>query len=138
MSKEMDISAIINGEAFRAINFLIDQKAQELAGWMRSIKSRVSNPHQGYVRVRTYQEVRNREKQEFNLPMHPAELRDIGTAINEVARLDREINDLQLFKLRLLNDYDFTHGDDTIQREVLGSAGASVSLTGKHETGGVA
>jgi hypothetical protein len=122
MAKNQTTEIIVNGEAFRAINLLIDQKAGQIEHWMKTLQSRINDSRGGYVRVRTADEEKNISKRDFPLPMHPVEAKDLAEAAAMIVSLDREINDLQRFKLRLLNDYDFTHGDDGEQRLVFGAA----------------
>lgn len=114
---------VVESQAFRAINLLIDQKASELEGWIGSFKERVEQSYKAApgvpdgISVRVSQEPDGRRL--HKLSANPTMLRhNLGGALDEIARLDREIGDLQRFKLRLLADYDFTHGDDSEQRAV--------------------
>lgn len=115
--------SIVAGEAFRALNLLIDQKAGELGGWINGIKSAVEHAFTmpSGVSVRVSYEVDGRR--EFPLKAEPSLLvRDLAMYLEEITKLDHEIGELQRFKLRLLNDYDFTHGDDTEQKSVFAPA----------------
>lgn len=116
MAKRED--EIVGSEAFRAINLLIDEKAADLAVWMTSFKTKTDATFnsKGSVRVRTSREPGEPER---DLPAHPhALLSALDGHLDAIRRISDEINSLQRYKLRLLNDYDFTHGDDAAQKAV--------------------
>lgn len=126
---EHDPDIIVKSEAFKAINMLVDAKAEELRAVLNAFKSRVATvvapPQHGsspYVDTRvSYEEPRRGERQHLDLPFDPVLMDQLRWYIDETARLQREINELQRFKLRLLNDYDFTHGNNVEQIELFGT-----------------
>lgn len=114
---------IVESEAFRAINLLIDQKAAALAQAISGFRARVDAVYSSEgkagvaaVSVRVSCEPGGRTAR--RLAAEPVFLKDLAGHLQEIERLDREVGDLQRFKLRLLNDYDFTSGDDSQQRAV--------------------
>lgn len=111
---------IIASEAFRAINLLIDRKALELAHWMNVFYDRVAEAYAvtGHISTRVHSEGKKRQ----SLPGELYRLHDMDDTLKYIRNLEREIGELQRYKLRLLNDYDFTHGDPAEQREVFNHA----------------
>lgn len=123
------VEKIINSEVFKAINLLIDQHYGELIRTQAVIKKRMEHllrerPHGMRVEISTrvsYERgsiTRPEDHKEllFSLP----ELRELGDFIRRVEREEEAIHSLMRYKLRLLNDYDFTHGDPSEQFSVFG------------------
>lgn len=119
---------IINSQAFKVLNHMIDQKVDyitKVLPWIKDEVNRLYDPnygdYKGYITYRTYEEGQvNKEETQVDLPVSLHQLKNISEYIQEVIQLEKEIGDLQRQKLRLLNDYDFTHGDDTEQKAVFG------------------
>lgn len=114
---------IINSQAFKAINLLIEQKANELRSYLKAGRDRIEYAHTGAqykteLRMFTYEEGHGKN-QELDCWLHDAQAG--AEMILHAATLEKEIGDLLRFKLRLLNDYDFTHGDDAEQKAVFGA-----------------
>lgn len=111
---------IVNSEAFKALNLLIDQRAIELEGsltWFRErVELALNGKHQEGVSVRVSYEPGGRVNK--TLPADPIMLKELGDLLAKIQHLANLIGDLQRFKLRLLNDYDFTSGNDAEQRAV--------------------
>jgi hypothetical protein len=110
---------IVQSECFRAINLLIDELAGEMQWRIGRVKTLVGeafgDTNANFVRVRTSQEPGNSE---HPLPAAPYHFKDIAELAGEITKIENQISQMQRFKLRLLNDYDFTHGDDSLQRAV--------------------
>lgn len=110
---------IVDSDAFKALNVLIDQSAEELAQYLLGFQDRLTDcfKHPSEIPVRVSYE--NEGRVSKPLPADPAALLQTFEHMLERIRLLKDrVNDLQRFKLRLLNDYDFTHGDDSEQRAV--------------------
>ncbi|SRR6266446_3772302 len=116
--KIMTEQEIINSEAFRAINLLIDKKAEELESWIENFKDRVDRAFmkKGYVNTRVSSESKSRGRKELGAEIYA--IKELFDIIEYIQKDEVVISELQRLKLRLLNDYDFTHGDDTEQRKV--------------------
>jgi hypothetical protein len=120
---EMTEQEIINSQAFKLLNHMIDQKVgyvTKMLPWVKNEMERLYAPenggYNGYVTSRTYQE----GDIKVDLPVNLHYLDKLADYIKEIVQTDRQINDLNRQKLRLLNDYDFTHGDDTEQKKIFG------------------
>lgn len=113
---------IINSSAFKVLNHMIDEKADYIVNYLPFIKDEVNRlfdggtKYKGSLRTRTYEE----GSTEVDLPASLHDLERIAEMIQNVIRSEKEIGDLQRQKLRLLNDYDFTHGDDSEQKKIFG------------------
>lgn len=120
LSREQQTKAkILKSQAFKVLNHLIDSKAQNLLFTLGIITTRFqyATEQKDFVRVRTYEE----GEDEVELPLAMHELKSIRNFIDEVLSEETQINELQKQKLRLLNDYDFTGGDDSEQRLIFGT-----------------
>jgi len=119
---ELDTSGIVESEAFRAINVLLDRKGDELAQTIIGLRGRLDGCFNPQLEVMKELPLRTSEepvKRTLKLAADPHVLVEtMQVALQEISQLSREIHSLKRFKLQLLNDYDFTHGDDTIQRAV--------------------
>lgn len=116
---------VINSQAFKALNLLIDQKAAELRGYMNGFKMRVDSMYEkpeyaAFIRVRIYDEAPKTQGVEVPLPVHTHQLKDLQNYLDTIVRLETEIGDLQRFKCRLTGDWDFTKGDTTEMEAVFG------------------
>lgn len=114
---------IIDSSAFKVLNHMIDQKAKGLASRALHIKDEMNRLYEpGYGGYNTFITVRTHDegKKQIDLPVNLFELNRLADSIKEMTKLEQEINELQRQKLRLLNDYDFTHGDDSEQKKVFG------------------
>jgi hypothetical protein len=119
---EMTEQEIINSQAFKLLNHMIDQKTDyvtKMLPWIKDEANRLYEPDSGYksyVTTRTHQEGAT----QVDLPVNLLYLDQLADQIKEMSKVAQEINELQRQKLRLLNDYDFTHGDDTEQKKIFG------------------
>ena len=101
---------------------MIDEKAEYITRYLPFFKDEVNRlfepetKYKGYLRTRTHAEGAT----EIDLPASLHDLKSLVERMGEVLKQAEEINDLQRQKLRLLNDYDFTHGDDSEQRKIFG------------------
>jgi hypothetical protein len=117
-----DENTILASPVLKALNLLIDQKLASLKMWQASIKGRMERftspeytPH-AVVRTRTHAEGGT----EHRLLFSQQDLKDFRDIIAWATADEETIRELQQFKLRLLNDYDFTHGDNSEQLAVFG------------------
>ncbi len=140
---EHDRKVIIDSQAFKAINLLIDQQAEGLRAVTFAFKMRVEGmfepqPHgipEPHIETRVSDEVectdivehvwppslqRSHFRPHVKLAVDLLQLKQIQWYLDEADRLERSIEELQRYKLRLLNEYDFTKGDTTEQIAVFG------------------
>jgi len=117
---------IVESEAFRAINLLLAQKVQSLLFWQETAKLRMdmllNGKHQYGSEEQVTIRVHEEGNQEVQLPFNMNYLKDIREIIESAEKDKAVIAELTQFKLRLLNDYDFTHGDSAEQIIVFGES----------------
>lgn len=123
-----DPEVIIKSEAFRALNLLIDQQADTLRSYQMLILDQMKclgdPPRHGaepMLCTRTHEE---NGRQGAPLLFNMTDLGQIETTIADARRTEAMVASLVRFKLRLLNDYDFTHGDASEQIAVFGPDGS--------------
>ena len=118
----MNEQEIINSSAFKVLNHMIDEKADYITRYLPYFKDEVNRlfepetKYKDYLRTRTHSEGAT----EIDLPVSLYDLKSLVERLNDVFKQAEEIGDLQRQKLRLLNDYDFTHGDDSEQKKIFG------------------
>lgn len=118
----MNEQEIINSSAFKVLNHMIDKKADYITRYLPFFKDEVNRlfepetKYKGYLSIRTHDEGATK----IDLPVSLHELKSLVERLNDVFKQAEEIGDLQRQKLRLLNDYDFTHGDDSEQKKIFG------------------
>jgi hypothetical protein len=119
----MDNKEILESSAFKVLNHMIDEKAEQIVAYLPYIQeevNRIYNDKSGniltYLQTRTYEE----GDDTVNIPVALHQLKRIGEIIDDLLKAEEEIRALQRQKLRLLNDYDFTKGDDTEQKKIFG------------------
>jgi hypothetical protein len=96
---------------------MIENKVSLIHQLSNTIQYRMKNMGGGDISVKTsYEEGSGYAP----LPLNIHVLEQIRDLIENIMRLRDEVGDLQRQKLRLLNDYDFTHGDKTDQKRVFG------------------
>lgn len=110
-------------EAFTAINLLIDELAKDVELQVLAFKSRCADVAHGQgiqhtISTRVSYDVNGRE--ERTIDVSPSAFRDLASFGTEITNNLDQIQRLQRFKLRLANDWDFTHGDDTLQKKLWG------------------
>lgn len=113
---------IINSSAFKVLNHMIDTKANHIVSYLPWFKDEVNRlfsedaAYKGYITTRTYEEGATK----IDMPVRLHDLKSLVARLNQVIDYEEEIAELQRQKLRLLNDYDFTHGDDSEQKKIFG------------------
>ena len=119
---------IVASPVFTAINLLLDQYAGKLLIVTTTLQSRFRHmtapgyPPDGIdPHVRTRVSYETKDERRVRLPLDLTDVKQLRWHLDECERLDRAINELQRLKLRLLNDYDFTHGDTSEQIAVFGN-----------------
>jgi len=124
---EMTTAEILGSESFRLLNTLIDEAVGEVQGYDRMIQDtcrRIAglnpeNPsHTQELRARTYEEQQAGAENPSTLDLG-IQIKNLAEMQNLRENLVKRIGELQVAKLRLLNDYDFTRGDDSFQRAIL-------------------
>lgn len=117
---------IIESEAFRAINLLIAQQVERLRSLQMVIIDQAKclgvTREQGIkprISTHAYEEDAGRGTP---LLFNMVDLGEIEFNITEARKTESMIASLVRFKLRLLNDCDFTHGDNSEQIAVFGPA----------------
>lgn len=116
----MDNKDIVNSQAFKIINKIIDDKIlimQNAIFFIRDILSRKSEFNEK-IHTRIHEE----GTVFVDLGVPNDYVQNIAYWSNEYKKAYEEITNLQKFKLHLINDYDFTHGDDSLQKEIFGEA----------------
>lgn len=127
-SNNMTEKDIIDSQVFKALNLLIDQKTEELKYALTEFKDRVDRAYTpskyGGTRVITrtsYERPRN-SNGDIDLAVNISDLfKSCDYYKNTITFLQQEISDISDLKLRLLNDYDFTHGNNSEQHIVFGT-----------------
>lgn len=117
---------IINSPAFKLLNHMIDEKLRYIQTYMPYILVSVqrSFSESGYkttVCTRTSQE----GEVYVDLPAGLSALQMVAENIQDLIKVEEEIHELQRQKLRLLNDYDYTRGDDSEQKKIFGDGNAA-------------
>ena len=137
MMPEHDRKVIIDSLAFKAINQLIDQQAVGLRAVTYAFKLRVlqmlgERPHgipEPIIETRVSDEIERpfsrflADKPHVKLAVDLLDMKQLQWYLDEAGRLERSIQELSRYKLRLLNEYDFTKGDTTEQFAVFGEPG---------------
>ncbi len=120
-----DPQDILSSEVFRTINLLIDRKFYSLMASQSSILDKMDrllnqpNEYRPDIRTRTSAEDR-RYGGEQPLLFDNYELKQLAEMIADSIKQEEAIRELQREKLKLLNDYDFTHSDPSFQFQVFG------------------
>jgi hypothetical protein len=112
---------IIASPVFRAINAMIDEKALVIADTLRSMAAPRTTPFPPTLRVRTDLEGEAGAETTVELPSVRAGLDRMAACIAEVKAMERQVSDLQEFKMRLLGDPDLVR-DDTPAKAVFDGA----------------
>lgn len=118
---------IINSQAFKVINHMIDQKVLELKNAMLELKFRVElafdagrNQYPTYVSSRIYEESPQTQGVDEILPANFQQLTSVQYHLTQIFKLKNEINELQQFKCRLTGDWDFCNGNLSDMKAVFG------------------
>ena len=119
----MEMNDIINSREFRLLNFLIDQKVDNLRQTLKVIQSEIEYAfREGAeypISTRTYEESGHSYEAKYEvLDVDIRRLKGIKSYFDDLEAIEAQISELVRFKLKLQNDYDFTHGDDTIQKQI--------------------
>lgn len=128
MADQHDPKVLVKSQVFTAINRLIDRNMNALLDYQNALEinmERLLTPKyhaDSRISVRVSYEERGREERPLPYPMH--ELKRLAEIIQSAQAAEAMISELQRHKLRLLNDYDFTHGDPTEQIAVFGPSPA--------------
>lgn len=119
----MEMNDVINSREFRLLNFLIDQKVDNLRQTLKVIQSEIEYAfREGAeypISTRTYEESGHSYEAKYEvLDVDIRRLKGIKSYFDDLEAIEAQISELVRFKLKLQNDYDFTHGDDTIQKQI--------------------
>lgn len=117
---EHDPKVLIKSPQFQIINHQIDGLIADLK-WnigvaKRNINSARVSAYASSITTRTYEEGAATADIGFDL----LQVERIIDCLAEARNLKNQIGDLQRLKLRLLNDYDFTKGDNSEQLKIFG------------------
>lgn len=124
---------IVESDVFRALNLMIDRYAVDVAAYEHRINLIVSRakedlpPPRFATRV-SYESEDGRYRENKEHLFDRRCLEDLLFAANAVRDALSKINEIQSFKLRLLNDYDFSKDDTTEQRHVFPTLPTSGAL----------
>ena len=122
------VERVLNSSALKVINLMIDNDLKyvqyimsSLPGLLEQRKDR-SFAFTPKVRTRVSYEVKNTDpaQGEVEIPYEARDLKQLQEAIGEALGRIARIDEMQRLKLRLFNDYDFTHGDPEDQIAVFG------------------
>lgn len=122
----MENKDIINSREFKLINILIDQKVERLKAIEISLRAAMEqalkSTHNSEVPIRTFEEAGHGHNRYFQLRFNmPAIKNSVCVFLEEAEEQTDAIHSLMRVKLNLLNDYDFTRGDDSFQKQVFGA-----------------
>jgi len=115
---------ILNSQAFKVLNLQIDREVEEVIMWMRHLEGRVDRAFSGEsayppsIDTRIHAEDRNRGAKPLPAAIH--DLKELDYALQRILNGQERVRELQSLKLKLMNDHDFTKGDDSLQQLVFG------------------
>lgn len=113
---------IVNNQAFKVINLLIDHHISEIRWRLGNLKKMIEKPEwDEQIATRVSYEPGGRAGGQIAFGAQLSQLRHAVDLPAEIKFHIDQIAELQRFKLRLLNDYDFTNGDLTTHRQVFGA-----------------
>jgi hypothetical protein len=120
-----DNKMILQSESFRALNVFIDNQAKHLV-WLHEVlkhrMERILQPSkygaEPTISTRSAQEDENND--EIPLLFESRDFDNIINHMKEIKETESLIGQLVLYKIRLLNDWDFTKGDNSEQIAVFG------------------
>ena len=107
---------IVNSEAFKTINFLIDQKAGRMKNNINSIYFRIDNLRNDIDKIETRISYEQDHNVEVNTDL--IELYEIANQINNIRKYENEIDELMKYKNQLIGDWDTVRDDFTIMKSV--------------------
>ncbi len=119
---EITTDDVLDSESFRLLNLLIDEAEAELKFYDAQIKERgaeLGECQRIAPLKKTTHEERLRGADDGSIVDLDLRLKHLVEMREERKDLLDRIRFLQRVKLRLQNDWDFTHGDDSFQRAVL-------------------
>lgn len=61
-----------------------------------------------------------KDRKEVTIPLPMSRLEQLATLIAEAQASERRIREFQALKARLIGDWDFTHGDLSLQKKMFG------------------
>jgi hypothetical protein len=119
-----DTKMIVESQAFVALNVLIQRKVVHLK-WLHEV---IENMMQQLLKqdskyppsVNTLTSYENKNFGEILLKFFDKDMERLRDMIDEAVQEEKSISELVRYKLRLLNDYDFTHGENEEQLKVFG------------------
>jgi len=119
---------IINSQAFKILNHMIDTEVENITNLLKSLKDDVeylfnTTKVNDSIQTRTHEEGRNK----VTLPV--SSLHDLEETLSYILEnidfSQRTIQNLQVQKLVLLNDWDYTRGDNKIQNKIFSQESAT-------------
>lgn len=125
---EITTEQILGSSAWRLLTRLIDQKARYLQDiinrFPEMVKTQYAPENHRYkatVDTKVWEEQDDNIAGDGELPIDisAGEFERFRYYLDEAQKLDKEISVLRRLKLELLNDWDFTKGDDSLQRYVI-------------------
>ena len=117
----MTEAEIVNSPVFKALNLLIDEAVEEIIWRSASLQRALEPSAYGMtIDTRVSYEEGGRDAGRRALPVDVQSVSDGIQNAQAVAELRERVRNLNTFKLRLLNDYDFTHGRLDTHKAVFG------------------
>lgn len=106
---------IVESDVFKILNHQIDEHMKEIEWRIDFVKRGFDAAFKEDDTIRTRTSYENNIHSVVGARLH--QLEQLADTITQISRHRSSINKIQILKLSLLNDYDFTHGDDTLQKE---------------------
>ncbi len=117
---ERNSDEIVASEAFKVINYQIDQLVAEIQVQSNYIQQRLDHKPTFPPSITTRVSYEDGGRNEIPLTYDNHDLESVARSIERVLSAETQIRDLMSLKLRLLNDWDFTHGDTATQTAIFG------------------
>lgn len=118
----MDIDTILASDVFKYINWKIDSKVAQLDQVTETILKYQFQESRAYIIPIRIAEEKGLDTFKPDIPIKvlPTSHEYLSFLFTEITRLRSEIDELQRDKCVLINDYDYTHGDDKVQKSIFG------------------
>lgn len=118
----MDIDTILSSDVFKYINWKIDTKVSKIEEITKVILNYSFHESNAYnIPTRIHEE----KGLDNYMPPAPIKITPdsheyLSYLFTELTRLKAEIAELQVDKCVLINDFDYTYGDDKVQKKIFG------------------
>ena len=117
---ERNSDEIVASEAFKVINYQIDQLVAELQWQANFVKQRMTDVSSFPPSIATRVSYEEGGRNAIPVTYSAHDLKSVEDSIKRILSAEAQIGDLMRLKLQLLNDWDFTHGDTATQTAIFG------------------